>query len=164
MRGYPRSTAFAVVTLGALVVGVVGAFGLRQGFWILLPGLILVGIGFLLRDRVFAQSAGSIYGVGKVSTDYRSRGYSADMHTAGALVREGNWVKAAELYSTMVEKAPKEAEPLFLLAQTYERMDKPVQAQLSYRRLIDRFAERLGEDHPYVLESQEKLDSYKSST
>jgi len=102
---------------------------ISTGGWRAIPYLLILftiaaAIGLYVGERVGGFFAGGVFGTGKVSTDYLSRGYTLDMSRAVQLVRENKTDEATELYESIIEKAPQEPRPLWLLAQTFESMQK----------------------------------------
>ena len=143
-------------TAAAAIAITAAAYDAYVIIYILAPGLVFLTVAMYYRKKFLDALPTMAYGTGKSSTRYTERGYAGDMIKARGLMRERRYAEAVELYKSISAKAPREAEPMFLLAVVYEKMGQRVQAQMTYRKVVKNFMKRLGEEHPYIRESQEK--------
>jgi hypothetical protein len=84
--------------------------------------------------------------------------YKADLAHATYLYRLERWPEAIEAYREILGKAPDKIEPHFRIARIFHQgLRDPEKARAAYQTIIDHYAQALGENHMYVLESRRGL-------
>jgi tetratricopeptide (TPR) repeat protein len=84
--------------------------------------------------------------------------YRGDLIHANHLFRQGRYEDALEAFKEILAKAPDRVEPRFKIARIYQiGLNEPEKARNAYKNLLDLFAESLGENNMYVIESRRAL-------
>jgi len=152
----------------AIIVGAMGAmFGTmvtataNAPYWAIpFSGLMGVGIGFgigHLLESFSTKAPEILYGRTR-DVGYTDILYKGDLSHATYLYRLERWPEAIEAYREILGKAPDKIEPQFRIARIYHQGLRDLdQARAAYQQIIDRYAQALGENHMYVLESRRGL-------
>lgn len=148
------------LSLGVLTIILFTGEGL-----IFVVGLIIAnGLAFAflpVSNFVSSVISSLIYGPAGQDDSYEYRFYQADMDQAKKMVREAKWDEAISAYRKIIEKAPEKVEARFELAKICEIAGYPGLALLEYQQIKESGRES-GEKHPFVLESERKIEELKS--
>lgn len=101
-----------------------------------------------------------IYGSPHSDDSYENRSYRDDMDKAKSLTREEEWYKAIHAYREIVQKSPTMCEPMFDLAQIYQRVGHLGLALNEYNKIVA-LKDQFGATHPFVLESERAVEELK---
>ena len=141
--------------LGTMVMAVYDA-------WWVVPGSFAIGIVVGLGASYLLETLPD-KAVDKLFDRRREPGYSeilyrGDLGHANFLYRNERWEEARKEYQGILDKAPDKIEPQFRIARIYHQgLREPDQARAAYQQIIDRYAQALGEEHMYILESRRGL-------
>ncbi len=101
-----------------------------------------------------------IYGSAGTDNSYEGRFYQTDLDQARKMVRESRWEKAISCYRKIVEQAPEKVEARFELAKVYRTAGYTGLALLEYETIKD-LRDKIGEHHPFVLESERMIEELR---
>jgi len=147
---------FLVVLTITLFVGSIEVF--------LVGSLIAFGMGYAflpVANLISSAFHFLIFGSGGRDDSYENRSFQTDMDQAKKMVREGRLGEAISLYQKILENVPKRVEVRFELARLYQSAGYSWLALEEYQR-ITRYSDLLGENHPFILESERQIENIKT--
>ncbi|MCX8118164.1 MAG: hypothetical protein N3G78_09555 [Desulfobacterota bacterium] len=135
-----------------------------EAWFVFLFGLVLangLAFAFLPTLNGLASLVSSlIFGSAPPAETYRDTLYREDLYQARRMARESRWEEAVALYRKILEMAPDQVEVRYELAMVYQKAGLLGKALLEYRMLRDS-KERIGADHPFVLEAERQIENLK---
>ncbi len=146
---------------------VAGMFGTAIAAWLdvfwVIPGSIaigaVVGLAIAYGLDIFTDRAGKTL-TSRYNSDetYSDVMYKGDLIHANHLFRQGRYEDALSAFKEILARDPGRVEPRFKIARIYQiGLKDPEQARKTYEGLLDLFAESLGENNMYVIESRRAL-------
>lgn len=118
---------------------------------------------FMLALNFISSTVSSlIYGSAGGNDSYEGRFYQTDLDQARKRVRESRWDEAISFYRKIVETAPGKIEARFELARAYQIAGYTGLALLEYQK-IKESGGKLGEQHPFVLESEKMIKDLRKT-
>lgn len=147
-----------------LTLVVVIIFSFTGELTVLFIGLILAnGLAYAVMPTLnFITSSMSalIFGSTRQDDSYEGRFYQTDLDQARKMARESRWDEAISCYRKIIEHAPDKVEARFELAKVYRNAGYTGLALLEYQTIKD-LKDQIGEQHPFVLESERMIEELK---
>ena len=157
------SNLYLVVIAGGMgaIMGTMATAVANAPYWAVpVSGLIGVAVGFgigQLLETFTTKVPEILYGRHR-DLGYTDILYKGDLAHANFLYRLERWPEAIEAFREILGKAPDKVEARFRIARIYHQgLRDPERARVAYQHIIDRYAQALGENHMYILESRRGL-------
>jgi len=159
---YVSNFYIAIITggMGAMVATMATAVANAPYWSVPVSALLGVAIGFAIGQLIetFSTKAPEILYGRTRDLGYTDILYKGDLAHANFLYRLERWPEAIEAYQEILGKAQDKVEPRFRIARIYHQgLRDSERARVAYQHIIDRYAQALGENHMYILESRRGL-------
>ncbi len=167
MSFYDTTSSTILYVAGGLVCGImggiVGTYGASMAgeYWVVPASFVLgavIGVAVMFGFDYFSQQAArALTRRHKMEETYSEMFYKRDIIHANYLFREGRYEEALKEFKQIFSKAPDRVEPRFKIASINLILGDPERARAAYDDIVDLFADTLGEDNMYIMESRRAL-------